>query len=1497
MRRSSRIRDHQEVRRAPSPPPATPVKRKTPKKARSKVQQPKPAVKRSAPKPQAPKVEPIGQLVDVLDRLDDNLRLLFHLEKFVSLVYYDPAEAKQDHTALYRNWAQKHDPWEPALDSAPNRVARRAIQKLKDEAEQIISEQHKVERPSKKRKLEIKEEYEQARESEEPEELDAEDVAEEHRAETEDPEDAVKEEYDVPAPRYTHPEHLTKPQFSSLDDLLNSYKYLEDDQTMDPVKWEQYVADEANIYFKVKNAERSGHLDEIKQFHTEREIPKFVDPGLTPTFQDNLVAQAIYLAKYKLNHRKVYLGNARKTAQNIEQYLKRLAGAAEREKKDQEKELRFTARKLAQLVLNQWKVALKVVDLRKQQAADELKKIRGKAYLNEILEHSAQLLENQHHNESLSDEMDALSSEAESDANQSGKEDSSDFSSASESEEEGANEDDKLTVEQLREKYGVPDSSAPETTPDITPAPDAALASEELPAEPPASGFTEAEASLEPTSETQDTTVAQDSLDIDEEAIAKMKQLYDEQPEDEESDVDMSDQRDDMEDSEDESEDSDGQEGGSLLSMLYSKSNPKDEDQDEEFDAANDSVSSPHNSNDDDEKTHMSVDEEVTVGVQSPQDEEMKPASDADAEQAHETSDQKLDEARDKDLVKHSDEDAESPTEVNEPETPAGLDNSQLAIAGEHSQALNHMHKIEPPFLLRGTLREYQRDGLDWLAGLYNTQTNGILADEMGLGKTIQTIALLAWLACEKQVWGPHLIVVPTSVMLNWEMEFKRFAPGLKVMTYYGNPQQRKDKRRGWNKEDTWHVCITSYQLVIQDQAAFKRKRWKYMILDEAHNIKNFRSQRWQALLNFNSERRLLLTGTPLQNNLVELWSLLYFLMPSSKGTQMMPEGFANLEDFQEWFSRPVNQMVEEGTEADQETRMTISKLHQVLRPYILRRLKVDVETQMPGKYEHVISCKLSKRQRYLYDDFMSRAQTKETLASGNFMSILNCLMQLRKVCNHPDLFEVRPIKTSLAIEHSVVHKDEQLFKSLEIGSGWSDSVSWDMLNLILPNIEAKSSCIANIGVVEEHSLKELSKINEYPSPEPADLTDLERWAKYSVERRRAEREEAKRHSKYLGAFMARRVPVYGIDVRSAVTMKPRLPPLNRPQRGFNWNAKFDKLIYGIEDRERQLKDIITRYSFVTPEVISLDYPQLQAGDITRTDLDSFSKQPEFHESQVRLSIQFPDKRLLQYDCGKLQKMAVLLRDLIANGHRILIFTQMTRVLDILEQFLNIHGWRYLRLDGATRVEQRQVLTERFNKDSSIPVFILSTRSGGLGINLTGADTVIFYDSDWNPAMDKQCQDRCHRIGQTRDVHIYRLVSEYTIESNILKKATQKTILDNVVIQEGDFTTDYFKRISVREILGVPSPEVGSAEPQQELVAPEENIEAALAQAEDADDIAAAHMALSEARLDAEEFGKQEADKSPSATETREVSQEPEEEIGHVDDYMVRLIMRGDFGE
>ena len=188
--------------------------------------------------------------------------------------------------------------------------------------------------------------------------------------------------------------------------------------------------------------------------------------------------------------------------------------------------------------------------------------------------------------------------------------------------------------------------------------------------------------------------------------------------------------------------------------------------------------------------------------------------------------------------------------------------------------------KTKVPSLLKHTLREYQHIGLDWMVSLYERGLNGILADEMGLGKTIQTIALLAHLAVDRNNWGPHLIVVPTSVMLNWEMEIKKWCPGFKVMVYYGSQKERRMKRVGWTKQNAFHICITSYKLVIQDHSSFRRFRWQYFILDEAQHIKNFKSQRWQLLLNFASVGRLLLTGTPLQNNLMELWSLMHFLMP-----------------------------------------------------------------------------------------------------------------------------------------------------------------------------------------------------------------------------------------------------------------------------------------------------------------------------------------------------------------------------------------------------------------------------------------------------------------------------------------------------------------------------------------------------------------------------------------------------------------------------------------
>ena len=306
------------------------------------------------------------------------------------------------------------------------------------------------------------------------------------------------------------------------------------------------------------------------------------------------------------------------------------------------------------------------------------------------------------------------------------------------------------------------------------------------------------------------------------------------------------------------------------------------------------------------------------------------------------------------------------------------------------------------PSLLKHTLREYQHIGLDWLVSLYERNLNGILADEMGLGKTIQTIAFMAHLAVDRANWGPHLIVVPTSVMLNWEMEIKKWCPGFKVLVYFGSQKERRLKRVGWTKQNAFHICITSYKLVIQDHSSFRRFKWQYLILDEAQHIKNFKSQRWQLLLNFTSAGRLLLTGTPLQNNLMELWSLMHFLMPHV---------FESHRDFKEWFSNPLSSMVEGNNEYNDNL---IRRLHKVLRPFILRRLKNEVEKQLPKKYAHVVKCPLSKRQRFLYDDFMSRAKTKETLSSGNLLSVINVLMQLRKCCNHPNLFEPRPTLSPL---------------------------------------------------------------------------------------------------------------------------------------------------------------------------------------------------------------------------------------------------------------------------------------------------------------------------------------------------------------------------------------------------------------------------------------------------------------------------------------------------
>ncbi|GAB9472248.1 Snf2 family helicase/atpase and f-box protein [Globisporangium polare] len=818
------------------------------------------------------------------------------------------------------------------------------------------------------------------------------------------------------------------------------------------------------------------------------------------------------------------------------------------------------------------------------------------------------------------------------------------------------------------------------------------------------------------------------------------------------------------------------------------------------------------------------------------------------------------------------------------------------------------------PYLLtsRLSLREYQEAGVNWLVSMCEKRINGILADEMGLGKTIQTISLLAHLACQQGIWGPHLIVVPTSCLVNWEMEFKRWCPAFKVLTYFGSAKRRKELRQGWSKQNAFQVCITSYQLVVQDAHCFKRKKWYYLILDEAHNIKNWKSLRWQTLLTFNSQRRLLLTGTPLQNNIMELWSLMHFLMPHV---------FSSRREFTYWFQNPLALMVEGEQDVN---NSLVAQLHGIIRPFVLRRLKKDVAKQMPGKFEHVVTCKLSKRQRFLYEDFISRSSTRRAMfgkgtgGGANFMSMMNVLMQLRKVCNHPDLFEPRAIESPFdmpAIRFQASSRCGFLMPNL-VNEG-RDLPYWSQ-SLNLPNLEiagyekltSRRWCQLYYYDVSA-PLPAETQVSEETRAKYADKKDVLRRLVQLAETRRAywqqKRAQVASTSRLrvgladepmLGSDLVRActLPVFishAMDVHvKRQRMSSSSSTSSSTERARDWLTLSDAMSAMVRDPEERITDmteIVTRAVCYVPKARARPVEMLYGGSgfasssavanqsfvlsrkLRLEALEEATVKPlaqrcldVYYDAFKRTQLFFPDKRLVQFDCGKLQQLDVLLRELKRGNHRCLIFTQMSSMLNILEIFLNIHGHTYFRLDGSTKVEKRQSLMDRFNRDEKIFCFILSTRSGGLGINLTGADSVIFYDSDWNPAMDAQAQDRAHRIGQTRDVHIYRLVSEHTVEENILKKAQQKRHLDFLVMAEGQFTTDFFSKANLRELVTgdealVPDQEESSRfeeeggddeEPEMSY----EALEDAMAQIEDEEDVVAMKGAKEEFMSEQREF-------------------------------------------
>merc|ERR1712142_850174 len=578
----------------------------------------------------------------------------------------------------------------------------------------------------------------------------------------------------------------------------------------------------------------------------------------------------------------------------------------------------------------------------------------------------------------------------------------------------------------------------------------------------------------------------------------------------------------------------------------------------------------------------------------------------------------------------------------------------------------------QPLLLTGGIMRDYQLEGYEWMSTLWENGINGILADEMGLGKTIQTVALFCHMY-EMGVSGPFLVVAPLSTVPNWVNEFKRFAPKVPCILYHGNLEERVKLRDKLSEVTTcdevdgkpmMNVVVTSYEIAMNDRGAFSSLMWRYIVVDEGHRLKNMNCRLIRELKQYQSANRLLLTGTPLQNNLSELWSLLNFLLP---------EIFDDLRVFESWFdAKDIHENKDERARItnQEQNESILSTLHQILTPFLLRRVKTDVDLEIPPKKEVMVYCPMTQTQEEMY-----RAIVEKTIADF-----------IPKSDEKDDVLPEKRHRT--AVDYSVFLDDREF--------GNSDDK------------------------FEEH----LTKLQEYRE---SLITNVNSKSAYQSDMNRLTKNE-------INYSMKNRM----MDMRKAV---------NHP--------------YLIE------------------------YPVTEDGNF-------------YDSGPAMIDV-----------CGKLAVLDQMLEQLSSTGHKTLIFSQMTKMLDIIGDYCNMKQWNYSRLDGSMNFLDRQANIDKFNTDPNQTIFLLSTRAGGLGINLTAADTCIIYDSDWNPQQDLQAQDRCHRIGQTKPVMIYRLVTANTFDQRIVERAAAKRRLEKMIIHRSKFkagaenVSSSLQSISPQELLAL----------------------------------------------------------------------------------------------
>ncbi|XP_046965770.1 SWI/SNF-related matrix-associated actin-dependent regulator of chromatin subfamily A containing DEAD/H box 1 homolog [Vanessa cardui] len=346
--------------------------------------------------------------------------------------------------------------------------------------------------------------------------------------------------------------------------------------------------------------------------------------------------------------------------------------------------------------------------------------------------------------------------------------------------------------------------------------------------------------------------------------------------------------------------------------------------------------------------------------------------------------------------------------------------------------------RLKQPTTLDSSLKlaPYQLVGLNWLAVLHKQGVSGILADEMGLGKTVQVIAFLAHLKETGQARGTHLVVVPASTLDNWSSELARWCPSLRVSKYYGNPEERRLLRIEYSRGlDQIDIVLTTYTMVSscpEERKMFRITPMHYVIYDEAHMLKNMSTQRYDNLLKIKSKHRLLLTGTPLQNNLVELMSLLCFVMPHmfSGKTDDLKSLFQ--KNAKAKTTKKTNGTKEDDVPAFEQSQITQAK--RIMKPFVLRRLKRDVLQDLPKKTNHTELCPMSEKQQRQYKDLIAGFSAKDgTIHATTEQSGISMMMDMRKLANHPlllryhyDATVTRKMAARLARDPAHKEKNEQ---------------------------------------------------------------------------------------------------------------------------------------------------------------------------------------------------------------------------------------------------------------------------------------------------------------------------------------------------------------------------------------------------------------------------------------------------------------------------------------